>query len=360
MSTREYLPPIDIAVSGTPRPFLEHIAKIADASGSFKIERHYDAMGTPGFDVLNLRYLKPSPHTKFGGQLIARSEVKGRVAVEMRAQAWRPDPPTYDSYCSAAKSVIGPLLNAYNRQVGTKHHLRIQSPRHIEPKLAPRSAKLFKKFALLANTSSLHPLDWPRSTNDQQVSQSMKEIGNATGEKRIGDIERLVGLVNGGAMSQAMSVGAELGVADLLASGPKSADQLAHAAGCDASSLRRLLRALASADLCNEHDDGSFSLTTADSLLRDAADFLRYWAIWWGRYLWPEFGNLLHSVKTGESARSLATQTIGLDHLEHDAEAAAIFNRAMTELTRVGCEFAIKRRPGSEIDPDNAVAKRDD
>ena len=26
----------------------------------------------------------------------------------------------------------------------------------------------------------------------------------------------------------------------------------------------------------------------------------------------------------------------------------------------VGGEFAIKRRPGSEIDPDNAVAKRDD
>jgi hypothetical protein len=32
MSTREYLRPIDIAVSGTPRPFLEHIAKIADAA----------------------------------------------------------------------------------------------------------------------------------------------------------------------------------------------------------------------------------------------------------------------------------------------------------------------------------------
>jgi SAM-dependent methyltransferase len=164
----------------------------------------------------------------------------------------------------------------------------------------------------------------------------MRELANATGEERVGDIEKLVRLVNGGAMSQAMSVAADLGIADLLASGPKSADQLAHAAGCDPSSLRRLLRALASADLCNENDDGSFSLTRAGSLLRDdATDSLRYWAIWWGQYLWPEWGNLLHSVKTGESARTLATQTIGLDHLEHDAEAAAIFNRAMTELTRL-------------------------
>ena len=178
----------------------------------------------------------------------------------------------------------------------------------------------------------------------------MKELGNATGGERIGDIERLVGLVNGGAMSQAMSVAAELGIADLLASGPKSADQLAHAAGCDASSLRRLMRALASADLCNEHDDGSFSLTTAGSLLRDdAADSLRHWVIWWGQYLWPEWGNLLHSVKTGESARTLATQTIGLDHLEDDTEAAAIFNRAMTELTRFIAGPVVRSYDFSEI-----------
>lgn len=162
MSAHQYLPSIDIAVPGAPRPFLERIAKIAEASGSFKIERHYDALGTLGFDVLNLRYLKPSPHTKVGGQLIARSEIKGRIVVEMRAQAWCPDPLTYDSYCSAARSVIGPLLIAYNREVGTKHRLRIQNPRQLEAKLPPRSAQLFKTFAVLANTSSLHPLDWQR------------------------------------------------------------------------------------------------------------------------------------------------------------------------------------------------------
>jgi SAM-dependent methyltransferase len=164
----------------------------------------------------------------------------------------------------------------------------------------------------------------------------MEKLGKAKAEGRIGDIERLVCFVNGGAMSQAVSVAAELGIADMLAGGAKSADQLSQAAGCDASSLRRLLRALASADLCEEHDDGSFSLTAAGGLLRDdAADSLRHWAIWWGQHLWSEWGNLLHSVKTGESARKLATQTIGLDHLEHDTQAAAIFNRAMRELTRV-------------------------
>lgn len=162
MNTPQYLPAIDIAVPEAPRRFLERVANIAEVSGSFKVERHYDAVGTPGFDVLNLRYLKQLPHAKVGGQLIARPELKGRIAVEMRAQTWWPDPPTYDSYCCAARSIIGPLLIAYNREVGTKHRLRIQNPRQLEPKLPPRSAKLFKTFAVLANTSSLHSLDWRR------------------------------------------------------------------------------------------------------------------------------------------------------------------------------------------------------
>jgi hypothetical protein len=32
----------------------------------------------------------------------------------------------------------------------------------LEPKLSPQSEKLFKRFAVLANKSVLHPLDWFR------------------------------------------------------------------------------------------------------------------------------------------------------------------------------------------------------
>jgi O-methyltransferase domain len=40
-------------------------------------------------------------------------------------------------------------------------------------------------------------------------------------------------------------------------------------------------------------------------------------------------------VRTGESARKLITGTDGFGHLERDSEAAAIFNGAMVELTRL-------------------------
>lgn len=156
------LPSIDIAIRDLPRQFLERMAKIAESSRLFTVERRYDALGISGFHVLNLRYLGATVHEGFGGQLIAHEESKERIDVEMRAKCWTPDPPNYDCYSEAAKTTIGPLLAGYNRAHDTRYRLRVQSPRQLEAKLPPRSAKLFKKFAVLANTSSLHPLDWRR------------------------------------------------------------------------------------------------------------------------------------------------------------------------------------------------------
>jgi orsellinic acid C2-O-methyltransferase len=154
--------------------------------------------------------------------------------------------------------------------------------------------------------------------------------------------ERLVGapdlidLIHNGSMSQAVSVAAELRIADFLASGRNDVDELARATDTHAPSLHRLLRALTSLELCIEREDGSFALGPMGSLLRtDAPDSLRSWVLWCGKYQWPVWGNLLYSVKTGESARKLSTGTDDFGHLERDSTAAAVFNDAMVELTRL-------------------------
>lgn len=59
--------------------------------------------------------------------------------------------------------------------------------------------------------------------------------------------ERLAGMISGYWTSQAVYVAAKLGIADLLADGPKSIEELATATGTHPRSLYRLLRALASA-----------------------------------------------------------------------------------------------------------------
>jgi hypothetical protein len=144
----------------------------------------------------------------------------------------------------------------------------------------------------------------------------------------------LVSLINGGAMAQALSVAAELGIPDLLAHGPKQAEEMARATETHAPSLRRLLKALSSVGACRECDDGSFALGPIGTLVRsDTSESLRSWVVWFGRYQWPMWGNLLGSIKTGESARKAAYGTDGFGHLERDSEAAAVFDSAMVQLS---------------------------
>jgi hypothetical protein len=147
---------------------------------------------------------------------------------------------------------------------------------------------------------------------------------------------RLLGIISGSWMSQAVYVAAVLGLADHLAAGPQSAEALAAAMNAHSPSLRRFLRALTTIGVCTELDDGTFELAPMGRLLETQNEFsLRHWAIYWGGNLWTVWGNLLHSIKTGESARKLLTHTEGFEHLERDGSLTDIYHQAMTELTRL-------------------------
>jgi hypothetical protein len=135
--------------------------------------------------------------------------------------------------------------------------------------------------------------------------------------------------------TQAVYVAAELGLADLLAARPCTGAELAAATNSHEASLRRLLRALSAIGFCHSAPGDAFELASMGTLLRsDSADSLRAWALWWGRSLWPAWGHLLHSVRTGASARELVSGTHGFSHLENDPGAAAIFYQATVELSR--------------------------
>jgi hypothetical protein len=66
-------------------------------------------------------------------------------------------------------------------------------------------------------------------------------------------------LVMGAQVSQAISVAAATGSADLLSDGPRTSEELA--VETEAHALYRVLRALASVDVLREDDDGRFALT---------------------------------------------------------------------------------------------------
>ncbi len=148
--------------------------------------------------------------------------------------------------------------------------------------------------------------------------------------------DKLLEMIDAAWKAQAIYVAAELGVADHLADGPRGAAALAVALDAHEPSLERLLRALVTLGLCIEAEDGAFALTPlGGKLTGDDPGSLRAWARWAGGHLWPLWGELRYSVMTGRSARQHLYGTRGFEHLERDPEAAAIFNQAMRELSRL-------------------------
>jgi hypothetical protein len=147
-------------------------------------------------------------------------------------------------------------------------------------------------------------------------------------------VDRLIDLVTNAAISQAVAVAVELGIADALGDDWKSVDELAGLTHCHPPSLLRLMCALAAFGLVNEGADGKFSLTPLGRLIRsDASHGFRANLLWWGKYRWRVWANLLHSVRTGDSARRHVFGSDGFAQFNDDPEAASIFNSAMTEVS---------------------------
>ena len=114
----------------------------------------------------------------------------------------------------------------------------------------------------------------------------------------------LLGLVNGFQISRAISVVAELGIADLLRAGPREISDLAGATGMHQRSLYRLLRALAAVGVFHEDSEGRFSLTAMGHYLRgDVIGTRAPWARLVGRdYLWHAWGAMQQGIRTGATA----------------------------------------------------------
>lgn len=72
--------------------------------------------------------------------------------------------------------------------------------------------------------------------------------------------------------AQGITVAADLGIADTLAKGPLTAEELAAAVGTDADAVSRLLRALIGRGILRRCRDGRYALTPLADVLRSDAD----------------------------------------------------------------------------------------
>ncbi|AGC47031.1 O-methyltransferase [Myxococcus stipitatus DSM 14675] len=147
--------------------------------------------------------------------------------------------------------------------------------------------------------------------------------------------QRIVDLGFGFILSGALSSVAELGVADKLVQGPRSAASLAEELGVHAQALYRVLRLLASVEVFSEDAAGLFSLTPAAEYLRsDAPGSLRAAVrMLTQRIFWAPTGEMVDTVRTGQTPFDRIFGKPFFDYLHHDPAQGAVFHQGMSSLS---------------------------
>jgi O-methyltransferase len=141
-------------------------------------------------------------------------------------------------------------------------------------------------------------------------------------------------------MSRAVYIAAKLGLPDLVQPGPKTAEELAESTGTHAPSLYRVLRALASAGVFKKESDGRFGLTPlSETFATNTPGTMRWFLISeLGQEHYPAWGNVMHSVKTGEVAFDNQFGADVWQYLAQHPEDAALFNDSMSASTAAANE----------------------
>jgi C-methyltransferase len=137
--------------------------------------------------------------------------------------------------------------------------------------------------------------------------------------------------------SQAITVVAELGVADALADGPLTIDELAARVGADADALRRLLRALIGRGVFRHRHDGRYELNSLASTLRSDAPASMAWAaqFYGSREQRERWTLLVDSIRSGRSVVPALHGKESFDYFAEYPEHAELFNRTMTSISEL-------------------------
>ncbi|MEY9836990.1 methyltransferase [Streptacidiphilus sp. EB103A] len=126
---------------------------------------------------------------------------------------------------------------------------------------------------------------------------------------------------------QSLYVAAKLGLADALAHGPRTSEDLAQESNAHPGALYRFCRALEALGVLQELPGRTFATTPVGAALRsDAPGGLRYFIIVNGEESFSAWAQVMHTVRTGEAAFD---HVYGMSHfafLAKEAAPSAAFN----------------------------------
>lgn len=140
---------------------------------------------------------------------------------------------------------------------------------------------------------------------------------------------QLTQLAMGGIVSRIIYVAAKLGIADQLATGPRTPAQVSSALGVHTQSVYRLMRTLAGFGLLHEGEGQAFGLTPLGDTLRTGHPGRATVLTMGGPLFTQGFDALEHSVRTGEIGFVKATGMNVFEALAQRPDEAALFSETM-------------------------------
>lgn len=147
--------------------------------------------------------------------------------------------------------------------------------------------------------------------------------------------EQLIERIRGFWISQVVHAVAQLGIADRLASGPRSSDDMAPEVGAHPDGLYRLLRGAISAGLVQEVSPRTFMLTPTGQFLRsDVPGSMRDMTMGMcGPAHWLPWGQLTDAVRTHHSTTKSALGSDIWEYFAQHPEEGTLFAKTMGALT---------------------------
>jgi multifunctional cyclase/dehydratase/O-methyltransferase len=176
------------------------------------------------------------------------------------------------------------------------------------------------------------------------VEQAARERGAPPDHAAQPPQDQIFVLLAGKWTAQAVYALAKLGVADLLADGPRTPADLAAELGVHALSLRRVLRAAALVHVFEERPDGTFALTPqADCLRTGVPGSMRAFALLAGDdALWRPYGDIVETIRTGEPAFPRTHGMTIYEYFARHKELGDVFDEAMTALSEHSAHLYLK------------------
>ena len=155
---------------------------------------------------------------------------------------------------------------------------------------------------------------------------------------------RMLQIITGYWVSQAVGTAARLGVPDQLADGPRKSSEVAKAVGADPQALFRLMRMLASIGIFAMDEQERFGLTPLGDTLRSRVPgSVRNFAVAEiAPGHWQPWGKMYEAIKTGEPMCESALGMTLWDWYAKNPEESEYFSGAMGDLSAAVADEVIR------------------